>query len=117
MTKVAIYCRVDHGSIAYGQFAIERQKKQLERYAKNTGMRIAGCYTDCGYRGSDLDRPGLVKLQKAWKAGRFDAVVVVKKDRLYSGILQNAPEWQFKVISLTERENIQKKKNVNLYSR
>ena len=117
MTKVAIYCRVDHGSVAYGQFAIEQQKKQLERYAKNTDMRIAGCYTDCGYRGSDLDRPGLVKLQKAWKAGRFDAVIVVKKDRLYSGILQNAPEWPFMVISLTERENIQKKKSVNLYLR
>ena len=46
MAKVAIYCRVDHGSVAYGQFAIEQQKRQLEQYAKNNGMRITGCYTD-----------------------------------------------------------------------
>ena len=110
MTKVAIYCRVDHGSVAYGQFAIEQQKKQLEQYAKNNGMRIAGYYTGCGYSGSDLGRPGLAKLQKAWKAGRFDAVVVVKKDRLYRGLLQNAPEWPFIVISLTEREITHEKK-------
>lgn len=117
MTKVAIYCRVDHGSVAYGQFAIEQQKKQLEQYAKNNGMRIAGCYTDCGYSGSDLRRPGIAKLQKAWNAGRFDAVVVVKKDRLYRGILQNAPEWPFEVISLTEREIPYERKNQNHFMR
>ena len=105
MTKVAIYCRVDHGSVAYGQFAIERQKKQLEQYAKNNGMRVTGCYTDCGYSGSDLGRPGLAKLQKAWKASRFDAVVVVKKDRLYSGLVQNRPQWPFVVYSLTDRKS------------
>ena len=38
MTKVAIYCRVDHGSIAYGQFAIERQKSSL-----NSMQRIMVC--------------------------------------------------------------------------
>lgn len=117
MAKVAIYCRVDHGSVAYGQFAIEQQKRQLERYAKNNGMRITGFYTDCGYSGSDLGRPGLAELQKAWKAGRFDAVIVVKKDRLYRGILQNAPEWPFKVISLTEREILYEKKNTNRFMR
>lgn len=34
MTKVAIYCRVDHGSASYGQFAIEQQKRQLEQFEK-----------------------------------------------------------------------------------
>lgn len=102
MTKVAIYCRVDHGSVAYGQFAVERQKKQLELYAKNNGMRIVCCFTDCGYSGTDLSRPGLAKLQKAWKAGRFDAVIVVKKDRLYHGHILGKPQWPFKVYSLTD---------------
>ena len=117
MAKVAIYCRVDHGSVAYGQFAIEQQKRQLEQYAKNNGMCITGCYTDCGYSGSDLGRPGLAKLQKAWKAGRFDAVIVVKKDRLYRGILRDVPEWPFRVISLTEREIPHEKKNTNRFMR
>ena len=117
MTKVAIYCRVDHGSVAYGQFAIEQQKKQLEQYAKNNGMHVVGCYTDCGYSGSDLGRPGLAKLQKAWRAGRFDAVVVVNKDRLYRGIIPNTTEWPFKVIALTEREIPYEKKNQNRFMR
>ena len=102
ITKVAIYCRVNHGSAAYGQFAIERQKKQLVLYARNNNMRIVGCFSDCGYSGSDLERPGLAKLQKEWKAGRFDAVIVVKKDRLYHGYTSNRPQWPFKVYSLTD---------------
>lgn len=54
---------------------------------------------------------------KAWRAGRFDAVVVVKKDRLYRGIIHNAPKWPFKVISLTEREIPYEKKNQNRFMR
>ena len=50
MAKVAIYCRVDHGSVAYGQFAIEQQKRQLERYAKNNGVTV---YFDC-WAGNDF---------------------------------------------------------------
>lgn len=80
-------------------------------------MRIADCYSDCAYNGADLERPGLSKLQKAWRAGQFEAVVVVKQDRLYRGTLQNAPEWPFKVISLTEREIPNEKKNQNRFKR
>lgn len=105
MTKVAIYCRVNHCSASYGQFAIERQKKQLVLYARNNNMRIVGCFSDCGYSGSDLERPGLVKMLKAWKAGRFDAVIAVKKDCLYSGNTSNRPQWPFRVYYLTEQKN------------
>ena len=104
MTKVAIYCRVNHGSAAYGQFAIERQRKQLMLFAKNNDMRIVGCFSDCGYSGSDLERPGLLNMQKAWKAGRFDAVITVKRDCLYSGNLSNRPQWPFKIYYLTEQK-------------
>ena len=101
MTKVAIYCRVDHGSVAYGQFAIERQKKQLERYAKINGLWISGFYSDCGYSGKGFDRPGFQKLQRAWRAGGFEAVIVIKKDRLYRGKHTDSAVLPFKVISLS----------------
>lgn len=101
MTKVAIYCRVDHGSVAYGQFAIERQKKQLERYARINGLRITGFYSDCGYSGNDFDRPGLQKLQRVWKAGKFEAVIVIKKDRLHRGKHTDPAVLPFKIISLS----------------
>ena len=101
MTKVAIYCRVDHGSVAYGQFAIEQQKKQLMRYAKINGLRVSGFYSDCGYSGNDFDRPGFQRLQRAWKAGKFDAVIVTKKDRLFRGNRLDAAVLPFQIISLS----------------
>ena len=101
MTKVAIYCRVDHGSVAYGQFAIERQKKQLMRYAKINGLRVSGFYSDCGYTGNDFGRPGLQRLQRAWRAGKFDAVIVIKKDRLFRGNHQDSTVLPFRIISLS----------------
>ena len=97
MTKVAIYCRVDHGSSEYGQVAIDCQRKQLERYAKLNGLTVTNCYADCGFTGNDLERPALKKLLRDHAQGMFSTVLVVDIDRLYRGSILDFPDWSFKI--------------------
>lgn len=104
MAKVALYCRVDHGSMAYGHFAIEQQKKQLEQFARINGLCVAGFYFDSGCPAKDLERPGLQKLLKDYKKGKFQAVIVTKPDRLYRGNIPPAPKWPFEIISLNAQQ-------------
>lgn len=97
MTKVAIYCRVDHGTSEYGQVAIDCQKKQLQRYAKQHGLIIAGYYSDCGFTGRDMNRPALQRLLRDHAKGMFKTVLVVNEDRLYCGKVLGLTQWPFKI--------------------
>lgn len=100
MTKVAIYCRVDHGESKYSPVAIDCQRKQLERYAEKHDLFITGSYSDCGYPGTTLDRPGLQELLNAWRAGEFDAVLVCKRTCLYRESSKHHHRLTIPVISL-----------------
>lgn len=105
--KAAIYCRVDKGGDPEGhQNILAVQKKRLERYAVSHGLQIAGCYQDAEYPGHNLNRPGLNQMTADYKAGKFDAVLIVKHTRLFRGSVWNEPQWPFPVISLNQLDQI-----------
>jgi len=105
--KIAIYCRVDKGDDPEEHRNILAvQKERLERYAASHGLQIAGYYQDAGYPGHDLSRPGLNQMTADYKAGKFDAVLIVKHTRLFRGSIWNEPQWPFPVISLKRLDQI-----------
>lgn len=102
---VALYCRVDRGgSQEMRQMALASQQQQLTRYAKRKGLKVAACYTDDGFPGSNMERPGLTKLMKDYDEGVFEEVLVVDRGRLYRGSPWNEPRWPFQIRSLNQLE-------------
>ena len=82
MKKVALYVRVSTARQDQEGYSIPLQKERLIAYCKAKGWVVAGIFIDPGHSGSSLDRPGMVSLMEAVEAGKFDAVLVYKLDRL-----------------------------------
>lgn len=80
--KVAIYPRVSSAESAKEGYSIGEQTERLTKYCEAMGWTVYKAYTDPGYSGASLDRPGLQELIKDVKAGKVDKVVVYKLDRL-----------------------------------
>ena len=80
--KVALYPRVSSAESAKEGYSIGEQTERLEKYCEAMGWNVHKIYTDPGYSGASLDRPGLQALIKDVKAGKIDKVVVYKLDRL-----------------------------------
>ena len=79
--KVALYPRVSSVEQAEG-YSIGEQIERLTKYCEAMGWEIYKIYTDPGYSGGNLDRPGLQKMLKDIRAGKVGKVVVYKLDRL-----------------------------------
>jgi len=80
---LALYRRVSTNRQAEEGYSLEVQREKLEAYAKVlSAVRQARTYTDDGYSGASLDRPGIRQLIEDVRAGRITHVVVVKLDRL-----------------------------------
>src|SRR5438270_8390135 len=93
-------------SAIYARVSTERQERQqtidsqiaaLRAWASSNGHELAQehVYTDEGYTGSRLDRPGLDGLRDAAFRGEFDAVAVLSPDRL-------ARKYAYQVLLLEE---------------
>ena len=82
MKKIAIYIRVSTARQDQEGYSIPLQKERLIAYCKAKGWVVAGVFIDPGHSGSSIDRPGMAKLIEAVEAGKFDAVLVYKLDRL-----------------------------------
>lgn len=80
--KVALYPRVSTTEQANEGYSIGEQIERLEKYCDAMNWTVYKVYTDPGYSGGDLNRPGLQTLIKDVKAGKIDKVVVYKLDRL-----------------------------------
>lgn len=80
--KVALYPRVSTTEQANEGYSIGEQIERLEKYCEAMNWTVYDVYTDPGYSGGDLNRPGLQTLIKDVKAGKIDKVVVYKLDRL-----------------------------------
>ena len=83
MRRAALYARVSTEQQEREQ-TIHSQIAAITRYADQNGYRHtpALTYTDDGYSGTWLDRPGLDELRDHAREGRFDVVVVLCPDRL-----------------------------------
>ena len=60
----------------------ERQRTQIEAYAKSRGYTIIQVYSDLGMTGDDCERPGFLQLLADAKAGKFDIILIDEPSRL-----------------------------------
>jgi site-specific DNA recombinase len=98
MNAIAIYARVSTAQQEQ-QGTIQSQLAALTAYATTQGWVIAPehTYTDDGYSGARLDRPGLEHLRDAAWRGELDAVLILAPDRL-------ARQYAYQYVVVEERE-------------
>ena len=80
MKKVAIYIRVSTQEQAIHGYSIGEQRERLIAFCKAHDWLVGEVFTDSGYSGANLDRPGMQRLIEQIK--EFDLVLVYKLDRL-----------------------------------
>ena len=80
--KVALYPRVSTADQYKDGYSIGEQIERLTKYCEAMGWDVFKIYTDPGYSGATLDRPGLNNLIADVEAGLIDKVLVYKLDRL-----------------------------------
>ena len=91
--RCAIYTRVSTVDQAAGDFSsLDNQRESAENFinAKSGWVPIETRYDDGGFSGGTLDRPALERLLDDVGAGKIDAVVVYKLDRISRSILDFA---------------------------
>ncbi len=79
--KVALYVRVSSEAQAQRE-TIRSQLEALQARVATLGHEVVAVYSDDGYSGARLDRPGLDTLRDAAEAGAFEAVWCLSPDRL-----------------------------------
>lgn len=79
--RVALYPRVS-GHEQEDNYSIPEQIKRMKAYCEARGWMVYKIYTDSGFSGSNLDRPGLQLLINDAEKRKFDMVLVYKLDRL-----------------------------------
>ena len=82
MKKVFIYVRVSTQEQANEGYSIGEQTERLQKYCEIMGWIVVKVYTDAGHSGATIDRPALKEMLRNVKAGKADAVLVYKLDRL-----------------------------------
>jgi site-specific DNA recombinase len=80
MKKVALYTRVSTQDQAEEGYSIGEQEARLLSYCEARGWRASNTYTDAGFSGGNIDRPGISALVQDIE--RYDIVLVYKLDRL-----------------------------------
>jgi site-specific DNA recombinase len=81
MKKAAIYARVSTDK-QEEQRTIESQVAELREVCRSNQVQVVGEYTDDGYSGTTLVRPGLDRLRDDASKGLFQAVYILSPDRL-----------------------------------
>ena len=81
-SRTAIYIRVSTQEQAIEGYSIQAQTERLQAYCTAKGWGVFHTYTDAGFSGSNMERPGLSQLLVDVEAGRVDCVLVYKLDRL-----------------------------------
>jgi len=80
---LALYRRVSTDKQADEGYSLDVQYEKLHAYAQTfSQVREIRDYTDDGYSGSSLERPGIQQLIEDIEAGMITHVIVVKLDRL-----------------------------------
>lgn len=74
-----IYCRIDAPEDTHG--VLKGQYEQLERYAEQMGFAVIGSSQDLG-SGLSMERPGLMAVREAVKAGNTQVLLVVSVSRI-----------------------------------
>jgi site-specific DNA recombinase len=81
--RVVLYCRVSTEEQVRSDFSVAEQLHTLRDHASQKNLEVVGEVSDEGYSGADPDRPGLLRVMELAESGEIDAVVAVKRDRLF----------------------------------
>ena len=85
----ALYERLSRDDEQAGESnSIQNQKKYLEEYARQHGLRNIRHFYDDGYSGTNFNRPGFVALLEEIEAGRVETLVVKDLSRFGRNYLQ-----------------------------
>ena len=85
----ALYERLSRDDEQAGESnSIQNQKKYLEEYARQHGLRNIRHFYDDGYSGTNFNRPGFAALLEEVEAGRVEALVVKDLSRFGRNYLQ-----------------------------
>ena len=85
----ALYERLSRDDEQAGESnSIQNQKKYLEEYARQKGMRNIRHFCDDGYSGINFNRPGFAALLEEIEAGRVENLLVKDLSRLGRNYLQ-----------------------------
>lgn len=79
--RVGLYPRVS-GHEQEDNYSIPEQIDRMKKYCDSRDWMVYKIYTDSGFSGSTLERPGLQELLKDVEEGKLDMVLVYKLDRL-----------------------------------
>lgn len=85
--KVDLYLRVSTDRQAKEGDSLEEQESELKKFCEYRNYRIHKVYIERGKSGGNTNRPEYKKLVKDIEAGKINAVVVKKIDRLSRSIL------------------------------
>lgn len=86
-TKTIAYLRVSTDKQADKGISLEAQQEKARAYASLYDLELVEVITDAGESAKTLDRPGLQKALAMLKAGKADALLVVKLDRLTRSVV------------------------------
>jgi len=86
MVRAAIYCRVSTDEQAKNGLSLDSQQDALTKYATQMNYEIVDYYIDDGYTGTNLKRPGLIRLLEDVECGLIDIVLITKLDRWGRGV-------------------------------
>ena len=79
--RVGLYPRVS-GHEQEDNYSIPEQIDRMKKYCESRDWMVYKIYTDSGFTGSNMERPGLQDLMKDVESGKLDMVLVYKLDRL-----------------------------------
>lgn len=79
--RVALYPRVS-GHEQEDNYSIPEQIDRMKKYCASRDWMVYKIYTDAGFSGSNIERPGLQQLIKDAEDKKIDMVLVYKLDRL-----------------------------------
>lgn len=81
-TRAVAYLRVSTDKQACEGVSLDAQRAKLEAYASLYDLDLVAVEVDAGVSAKSLDRPALGRALAMLRAGRADALLVVKLDRL-----------------------------------
>lgn len=85
----ALYERLSRDDEQAGESnSIQNQKKYLEEYARQKGLRNIRHFYDDGYSGTNFNRPGFASLLEEIEAGHVEVLIVKDLSRFGRNYLQ-----------------------------
>nr|MDA8218849.1 recombinase family protein [Dehalococcoidales bacterium] len=96
--RCAIYTRVSTDEQAMSEYSsLKRQEEICTNYVDihaEKGWKVAAVYEDAGYSGKDFQRPGIQELMEDVRAGKVDAIVTYKIDRISRSLKDFYDLWE-----------------------